>query len=134
MQWPFFPVVSTLVATDSLMPSELPQQFHLSDAFSSIYVVSSSGVELLPWVGALKAATAVTAGKERPCPERTPTTRVGHFLQWGAAGIQRFKPTLTLLETRLENSGFQDGCCSSPKKLKETERENRAHHFDSASS
>lgn len=42
MQWPFFPVISALVATDSLMPSELPQQVDLESGAGGRVSVSES--------------------------------------------------------------------------------------------
>ncbi|XP_061275251.1 uncharacterized protein LOC133249206 [Bos javanicus] len=68
--------------------------------------LAGSGAELLPWAGVWRTVE-LRAGNQAG------VTRDRRLLRCNATGVQRFKPPLTLLDRRLENSGFQGGCFGS---------------------
>ncbi|XFG01048.1 hypothetical protein AB1E19_004672 [Capra hircus] len=67
--------------------------------------LAGSGAELLPWAGVWRMVE-LRAGQAG-------VTRDRRLPRCNATGVQRFKPPLTLLDRRLENSGFQDGSFGS---------------------
>ncbi|XP_044802194.2 uncharacterized protein LOC123334520 isoform X3 [Bubalus bubalis] len=69
-----------------------------SAASLAVFAISGSGAELLPWAGVWRTVE-LRAGNQAG------VTRDRRLLRCNATGVQRFKPPLTLLDRRLENSG-----------------------------